>query len=146
MHSLYSITLIIRLLLLPPLPRLPRPLLRILLRLAIHLLLDLAPLRGTPITQLRLERLELVALGVHADEALQELDLVGPDLLVLDGFPVGALLVDGRLEDHGHALEGRVVHDAVEGAQAEEARADVGVEVAVGGEGGFAVVYCGGYV
>lgn len=34
-----------------------------------------------------------------------------------------------------------MVHDAVEGSEAEEAGADVGVEVAVGGEGGFAVVH-----
>ena len=48
--------------------------------------------------------------------------------------------VDGRLEDHGEAFEARVVHDVVEGAEAQKACADVGVEVALAAARGFGVV------
>jgi hypothetical protein len=34
-----------------------------------------------------------------------------------------------------------MVHDAMKGAETEKARADVGVEISVGVEGGFAVVH-----
>lgn len=104
------------------------------------MLLDPSPLALAPLLELCDELLELVPLGVHADQALEELDLVGPDLLILNALALVVLLVDGRLEHHGHAREAVVVHDAVEGAQAQEAGADVGVEVAVGAEGGLAVV------
>ena len=134
------ITLVIRLDFLG-LPLAPHPLLSIFLRLPIHLILNLTPLCRPLLLQLNLQPFEFLTLRVHPDQALQELDLVGPHLLVLDGLAIGAFLVDGCFEDHWLALEGGMVHDAVEGTQAEKPGSNVGVEVAVGGEGGFAVVY-----
>lgn len=136
-NTLPLLTLIISIyLFLSPLP------LGTLLGLPIDLILYLVPLPLTLSLQLLLQRLELFALGVHAHKTLEQLDLVGPDLLVLCRLAIGAGLVDGRLENHGHTGEGFVVHYAVEGAETEETGSDVGVKVAFGVYGGFAVVDC----
>ncbi|KAJ6445551.1 checkpoint protein kinase (SldA) [Purpureocillium lavendulum] len=131
-------------LLLPALALGGAALLRILCDLFVYLVLDAAALARAVGLQLLGLGEELVALGVHADEALEQLDLVGPHLLVLERLAVGALAVDGRLEHHGHTAEGIVVHNAVEGPEPEEAGADVGVQVAVGVEWRLAVVDCAG--
>ena len=90
------------------------------------------------------EDVEVGAIAVHADEALEQLDLAGPDAFVF--FAAGAFaFVDGRLEYHGDALEARLVHHVPECAEAEKAGAYVGMEVAVAVQGGFAVVEVQGF-
>lgn len=120
-------------------------LLGIFLSLLVDLLLNLLPLRLSLGLELGGLRLELWGLGIPSDQALEQLDLVRPDLLVLDRLAVRSLLVDRRLEDHGQALEGLKVHDVVERPQTQAARADVGVQIAVRAKGRLAVVEVEGF-
>lgn len=110
--------------------------------LLVNLILDALPLGCATRLEFPLERSKIFAISVHANETLEELDLVGPDLLVLDGLAFVVLLVNGRLKDHGHATEAVLVHDAVESTQAEEAGADIGVQISIGSKRGLAIVYC----
>lgn len=116
------------------------PLLGVLDRLGLYLLLDSLSLPLALRGQRLFLVLELGTLDIGPNQPLEQLDLVGPHLPVLDRLAVRALLVDGRLEHHGQVLEPIVVDDIVKRAQAQEARPNVGMQVPVRAKRRLAVV------
>lgn len=125
-------------------------------RLFLLLLLNLFPkpisFRLSLPSEVCLKLEKLFAFHVHAHHAFQQLDLSRPNalvffvfsFLVFDQLSVRVANFDRCFEHERQAREARVVDNVVKGSEAEEASANVGMEVAMRGEWSFAVVHVQG--